>query len=229
MKINRYGQAAILSHSEIELLFSEGLQSDRERALFGLCLYTAARIAESCSMLTEDVYTSGGKVRSSVNIRKGATKGKLATRTIPVIEDLRSLLAAWQPHAGKIYLFPGRHPSHYWRHITSDSAARLFRQACKRVGIEGVSTHSFRRTALTQMSNAGIPLRVIQEISGHRTLTELQKYLEVTETQVRGAVSALSMISHGGKPRFHDLNLESPSVQLIQLSDNLKSHVIDTE
>ncbi len=33
--------------------------------------------------------------------------------------------------------------------------------------------------ALTQMSNAGIPLRVIQEISGHRTLDELYKYLEV--------------------------------------------------
>jgi integrase/recombinase XerD len=79
------------------------------------------------------------------------------------------------------------------------------------------------------MSNAGIPLRVIQEISGHRTLTELQKYLEVTETQVRGAVSALSMISHGGKPRYNDLDLESPSVPLIQFSDNLKSPLVETD
>jgi len=229
MKINRHGQAVSLSQDEIELLFSEGLQSDRERALFGVCLYTSARIAEACSMLSEDVYTAGGKVRSSVNIRKGATKGKLATRSIPVIEDLRSLLTIWQPHAGEIYLFPGRHPSHHWRHITSDSAARLFREACKRVGIEGASTHSFRRTALTQMSNAGIPLRVIQEISGHRSLTELQKYLEVTEAQVRGAVSALSMISHGGKPRYHDLDLESPSERLIQTSESLKIPLLDTE
>ena len=229
MKINRYGQAAILSHSEIELLFSEGLQSDRDRALFGVCLYTAARIAEACSMLTEDVYTASGRVRSSVNIRKAATKGKLATRTIPVIEDLRSLLAIWQPHAGETYLFPGRHRGHHWRHITSDSAARIFREACKRVGIEGASSHSFRRTALTQMSNVGIPLRVIQQVSGHRTLTELQKYLEVSDAQVRGAVSALSMLSYGGKPRYHDLELESHSVQLIQSSDNLKSLVVDTD
>ena len=34
-----------------------------------------------------------------------------------------------------------------------------------RVGLVGVSTHSFRRTALTQIANAGIPLRHIQEIS----------------------------------------------------------------
>jgi integrase/recombinase XerD len=45
------------------------------------------------------------------------------------------------------------------------------------------------------MSDAGIPLRVIQEVSGHRNLEELQKYLEVRPEQVRGAVSALSMLS----------------------------------
>jgi integrase/recombinase XerD len=87
-KIDRHGQAAILSLAQIELLFAEGLQADRDRTLFGVCLYTAARIAEACSMLSEDVYTSTGKVRDFINIRKAATKGKLATRTIPVIEDL---------------------------------------------------------------------------------------------------------------------------------------------
>ncbi|WP_399313343.1 tyrosine-type recombinase/integrase [Trichocoleus sp. FACHB-262] len=50
----------------------------------------------------------------------------------------------------------------------------------------GVSTHSFRRTALTQMSSAGVPLRVIQEISGHRSLQALQRYLEVSELQLEG-------------------------------------------
>jgi integrase/recombinase XerD len=229
LKIYRHGQAAILSHPEIELLFAEGLQSDRDRALFGVCLYTAARIAEACSMLTEDVYTPAGRVRPSVNIRKAATKGKLATRTIPVIEDLRSLLTLWQPHAGKVYLFPGRHPSHHWRHITSDSAARLFREACQRVGIQGASTHSFRRTALTQMSNAGIPLRVIQQVSGHRTLTELQKYLEVSDAQVRGAVASLSMLSYGGKARYNDLEPESPSVRSTQSLECLKSYVVETD
>ena len=186
------------------MLFAQGLQADHDRTLFGVCLYTAARIAEACSLLSEDVYTSSGKVRDFINIRKGATKGKLATRTIPVIEDLRSLLQTWQPHAGSTYLFPGRHTSHNFRHITSDSAAVILREACKRVGIEGASTHSFRRTALTQMSNVGIPLRVIQQISGHRTLTELQKYLEVSDSQVKGAIASLSMLSYGGKPRYPD-------------------------
>jgi integrase/recombinase XerD len=45
------------------------------------------------------------------------------------------------------------------------------------------------------MSNAGIPLRVIQEISGHRNLEQLQRYLEVTDAQVLGAAASLAMLS----------------------------------
>ncbi len=45
------------------------------------------------------------------------------------------------------------------------------------------------------MSNEGIPLRIIQEVSGHRNLEQLQKYLEIQPDQVLGAVSALSMLS----------------------------------
>ncbi|MEP0872071.1 hypothetical protein NDA01_19835 [Trichocoleus desertorum AS-A10] len=42
------------------------------------------------------------------------------------------------------------------------------------------------------MSSSGVPLRVIQEISGHRSLQALQRYLEVTEIQMEGAIAALS-------------------------------------
>jgi integrase/recombinase XerD len=49
------------------------------------------------------------------------------------------------------------------------------------------------------MSNAGIPLRVIQEISGHRNLEQLQKYLEVSDQQVLGAAASLAMLSPVGR------------------------------
>lgn len=70
-------------------------------------------------------------------------------------------------------------------------ADKILKAACDRVGLEGVSTHSFRRTALTMMSSAGIPLRVIQEISGHNDLGTLQRYLEVSPEQKRKAVAAV--------------------------------------
>ncbi|MEG4495546.1 site-specific integrase [Microcoleus sp. D3_18_C4] len=139
----------ILTQQEIELLFDKGLQTSRDRTLFGVCLYTACRIAEACSLMVKDIYTNSGTVRSTINFRKANTKGKLQTRTIPVIEDLRSLLTSWKPNAGQIYLFPGRYPKHHWKHLHTNSADRILREAFDRAGIEGASTHSFRRSALT--------------------------------------------------------------------------------
>lgn len=229
VKIDRHGQASVLTPDEIELLFNDGLLTDRDRTLFGVCLYTACRIAEACSLLTKDVYAANNRVRPELIIRKANTKGKLGTRTIPVIEDLRSLLSVWQPSAGATYLFPGRHLNHHWRHLHPESASRILKEACDRVGMEGFSTHSFRRTALTQMSNAGIPLRVIQKLSGHRSLAVLQEYLEVGDAQVRGAANALSALGYVRKQPFTDAELELGERRSIQSQESLKSPLVETD
>jgi integrase/recombinase XerD len=197
MKVDRHGRAKVLTTAEIQKLFEYGctLNPPRDRALFAVMLYTACRVNEAVNLLKVDVYDRKGDVRPEIIFRKGNTKGKLATRSIPVIEDLRIQLSRYHPPSWEPYLFPGRSVG---THIRPDSASWILKGACRRVDLEGVSTHSFRRTALTQMSNAGIPLRVIQEISGHRTLDELYKYLEVRPEQVVGAVASLSMLAPVG-------------------------------
>lgn len=192
MKIDRHGRAKILTLSEIQLLFSQGLTNLHDRAFFAIMLFSACRVREACTLHTGDVYEPSGCVRSEMIFRKSNTKGKLATRTIPVFEDLRLILTDYRSEAGGKYLFPSRFGD---EHIHVDSAARILRRACKEVGILGVSTHSFRRTALTQMSDTGIPLRIIQEVSGHRNLSQLHAYLEVKPEQVKGAIASLSMLS----------------------------------
>ncbi len=193
MKRNRHGRGKILTHSEIQLLFNEGLPNNFYRCLFAIALFSAARINEVCTLFTEDIFDKHGTVRSHLTIRKCHTKGQLGTRTIPIIPDLRAFLIAYYPEAGSPYLFPARYDKR--SHINPDSAARVLRKACALVEIEGVSTHSFRRTALTQMSNAGIPLKVIATYSGHRDLAQLNAYLEVRDEQVLGAAASLSMLS----------------------------------
>ncbi|MBD2364760.1 site-specific integrase [Anabaena minutissima FACHB-250] len=193
MKIDGHGKAKVLTPEEIESLFTSGLTTVRDRTLIAVMLYTACRVNEAVTLKIKDVYDSRGRVRPELIFRKGNTKGKLATRTIPVLEDLRPFLEQYKPEKSHdSFLFPGR-----WGrgHLHSEYASLIFREACKRVDIEGASTHSCRRTALTLMSNAGIPLRVIQEISGHRNLEQLQNYLEVETSQVRGAIAALSMLT----------------------------------
>lgn len=188
MKVNRHGQSKVLTAPEIHRLFSQGFTCDRDRALFAICLYTGCRINEACTIQTQDVYDAAG-VRTKLTIRKANTKGKQETRQIPIGPGLQEYLVAYQGQAGNQYLFPGRHGR---GHMNPRSADAILREACEQIGLVGVSTHSFRRTTLTMMSAAGIPLRVIQQVSGHRSLQALQRYLEVTEQQVEAAISVLS-------------------------------------
>lgn len=204
MKINRHGKAKILTQEEIQLLFNDGFLSERDRALFGICLYTACRINEACTLNTHDVYDRRMCVRGEILFRRQNTKGKLAARAVPVIDELRVLLVKYQPHTSDGFLFPGRHGK---GHINPQSASVILRETCEFLEFEGVSTHSFRRSALTQMSNAGIPLRIIQEVSGHRNLEQLQRYLEVTPDQVKGAMSSLSMLGHTGQGKVNKRSL----------------------
>ncbi|MBD2472817.1 tyrosine-type recombinase/integrase [Nostoc sp. FACHB-145] len=212
MKIDRHGKAKILTPEEIEGLFTQGLATLRDKTLVAVMLYTACRVNEAVTLKIKDVYDSRRRVRPELIFRKGNTKGKLATRTIPVLEDLRQFLEQYKPiNSEDGFLFPGR-----WGrgHLHSEYASLIFREACLRVNIEGASTHSCRRTALTLMSNAGIPLRVIQEISGHRNLEQLQNYLEVETSQVRGAIAALSMLTppKQSSSKFDNSNWDNPKL-----------------
>jgi integrase/recombinase XerD len=182
MKVSGNGQAKVLTSQELRRLFEEGLTTSRDRALFGICLFTGCRVSEALALRTTDIKAG------TLTFRKSTTKGKLKTRVVDIQPGLAQLLAGYQP-AKQGPLFPGmRGRSEY---LTRFAADKILRDACKRIGIEGVSTHSFRRTALTQMCDAGIPLRHIQDISGHNDLGTLQRYLEVSPEHRRKAVSVI--------------------------------------
>jgi integrase/recombinase XerD len=180
MKVAGNGQGKLLTPEELGRLFTEGITSPRDRALFGICLFTGCRVSEALALHTTDI--KGG----ALTFRKSTTKGKLKTRVVDIHPGLALLLSEYQPKPGP--LFPGGRPN---SKLTRFMADKLLKAACFRIGLVGVSTHSFRRTALTQMANAGIPLRHIQEISGHNDLGTLQRYLEVTPEQRRKAVAAI--------------------------------------
>jgi integrase/recombinase XerD len=180
VKIKGNGRAKILTQAELERLFTRGFLSSRDKLLFAIAYYCACRVSEVLALTAEDL------AGSVVTLRKSTTKGKIATRTLPSHPKLQAYLAAYNPPSG--LLFPGRDGD---KPLTRAAADLILRAACRRARIRGASTHSFRRTALTNMSNANVPIRVIQEISGHKSLTALQRYLEVKPDQVESAISLL--------------------------------------
>jgi len=194
MKKSGYGQAKILTKEECDRLLEKGFLSNKHKALFATLLYTGCRVSEALQLRDCYVDLEGG----TITFRRDTTKGKLGTRTIPVHPRLEKYLGKvimlMPRRDDESYFFDGNHfpPGSPYGHLSRHSADRILRNACKRCGIKGVSTHSFRRTALTLMSNSGIPLWHIQEVSGHRDLGSLQRYLEVQPDQVIAAVGAIS-------------------------------------
>ena len=125
------------------------------------------------------------------------TKKKMATREVPISPKLQLVLAEWKSIWPTLFkreferadfVFPA--PTDVNKKWARPRVDEGLRAACKIVEIEGVSTHSFRRSALTQASAAGVPTRTIQLLSGHSSLEQLQRYIDVNDEQKRQAANA---------------------------------------
>lgn len=181
------GKAAVITDEEMQLLFEQGFKTSRDRALFGLCRYMACRINEACQLRSADVFLANGKVRREITFRSEITKGGYGRKTVKVHDELRRLLEEYG-HPGREYLFPGRHGL---GHINPRSASNLFKAIVDELELEHVSTHSFRRTAINRMREAGVRLEVIKTVSGHNSIDALLMYVDVSESEKTAAVSHL--------------------------------------
>lgn len=191
MKVNGFGQARILSPPEITAIFEE--LSLRDRTVFAFCLYAGCRISEAASIRMEDV-SLGDRL---LLLPSRNTKSR-KSRTIPINQELSAIVKEYLLATGirRGFMFPHCYEIGYQTgHLARTTLHNSLEKVCKKLKMRGVSTHSFRRTCLTTMSNAGVPLHVIQAISGHSTLSALQKYLGVQPNQLFSAIDTISMKS----------------------------------
>lgn len=154
-------------------------------------------ICPKCSSF--DLTTAGnsrGKRMFKCKVCHYRFQGKTAFLDCPELKDAVIRLGVYNSYCygflfanpSNPFLFPGFGGTGC---LARTTGKEIFANACERVGIVGAGTHSWRRTALTEMSQGKIPLRVIQKISGHQRLKNLQKYLEVSKEQVQGAIRKL--------------------------------------
>ena len=68
--------------------------------------------------------------------------------------------------------------------VGRNELARMVSQMCEDAGIKGHKTnHSLRATAASELFCANVPEKIIQERTGHRSLTALRTYEHITEQQ----------------------------------------------
>jgi integrase/recombinase XerD len=197
MKVARNGKAAALNADQFEALLVAA-PSPRHRALWSVMRWTAARISETLALTWADV--SGGKV----TYRRASTKCRV-TKQVPQVQQLKDELqryrSEWALEHGHApvwneALFPAACST--TSTMTRQAADKALRATCRRIGLEGVSLHSFRRTAAQDAVNRGVPLHVVQAVTGHKSLGSLGEYLAASEKQILTAIGGPTERGTGG-------------------------------
>ena len=202
-KTNGMGQAEVLTPEQLDLLI-ENLPEGTHRTVACVMRYCASRVSETLQLRFSDIN------ESSILFRCTNTKTK-QSRSIPLHPKLKTILAEWrtiwhkyplkarkvstlnelkeyvipQPTA-EDYVFKGRKKG---THLTRASFDKILRRTLKEIEVFGCSSHSFRRTQLSNAKDSGMALADIMTISGHSSLNSLQRYLHTTETQKKEVVS----------------------------------------
>lgn len=196
MKVNRHGQAAILSDVHYSKI-RRHLKSDTHKLFFDIARWTGERWGAIAQLRVSDVYADPvlslphEQITFRASTRKAAPNGDRNTRQVPIHPQLQDILLAYNPSIQPgAYLFPSPHAE---RPITFSAADKWFRAAVTQAGLKhkGFSTHSTRRTLITNLSQKGIGLKVMQAVTGHRDVKSLLRYIEVSPQQVREAIAVL--------------------------------------
>ena len=186
MKNNRFGQAKVLDTFELDLILKY-LVTKEQKVLAQTLRNTGARVGEVVQLRWRDIGTD------SILFPATIVKRKLKSRELFISESFHKYLMDWSSYwtiykgrkpTPEDYVFYGRKEG---SHITTRSFQLALQKASLKAKITGVSSHSYRRTQLTQLHRKQVPLNVIKSLSGHQSLNTLSLYLQVDDDEKKKA------------------------------------------
>ena len=177
-KSNRSGKSKCLNKEQLEAFISNLPQ--KYGLLAETMYFLAARVGEATSIRVRNINSN----YQVVTLEKMSTKCK-ETREIPIGSKLLKELQGWisdNDLKNDDYIFfsssrnikqvPGS------KKLSNQSVDEYFSKTFDWIGIQGASTHSFRRSRLTHLMEKNWNVREIMDISGHKNLLSLQQYLD---------------------------------------------------
>ena len=75
--------------------------------------------------------------------------------------------------------------------LTQSAIEAALRFACKRAGLRSIGSHVLRHTFCSHLAMRGAPLKAIQELAGHSTLSMTLRYMHLAPSALREAIDLL--------------------------------------
>lgn len=175
--------AKVLAAGDVRRLYAaarRGRHGTRNYLIISLSYRAGLRACEVAGLEWGMVVQANGRVGTLLNVAGTIAKNGRG-RHIPIHPDLRAALNAVHREQGR----PQEGPvvrSQRGTHMTPRSVVNWFAAIYAKLGMDGCSSHSGRRTFITSaakmISKAGGSLRDVQELAGHRALTTTERYIE---------------------------------------------------
>ena len=187
-------QAKILSDKQQNLTMAH-LETTRyplrNKIIFLLSFKEGLRAKEISKLAWGMVCNSDGKIADVINLSNNASKGKYSGRIIPLHKELKILLGELLAEKQKDEYFSLDKPiitTERGEHTTPQVIVNFFYNLYKTIGFNGCSSHSGRRTFITNaakhISLVGGTLNDVRLLAGHSSLATTQLYIAYdTEAQ----------------------------------------------
>lgn len=187
-------QAKVLSRRQLVAALNEVRHSrhpDRDRVIILLSAKAGLRAGEIAKLTWPMLLTATHEISHTIELQDRAAK-KRSGRSIPIHPDLRWALVKLARVSSMVghVIKSERGPA-----MTPNSVVNWFNALYRRLGFEGCSSHSGRRTFITRaarlVARTKGSLRDVQKLAGHRSISQTQAYIDADASAQRRLVSLI--------------------------------------
>ena len=189
-------QAKVLTKTQLDILMTfigSTRSPERNRVILLLSFKAGLRAKEIAALTWAMMTDSEGNLTNTINLTNSASKGKTGG-SIPMAKELRQALSQWR----SVTASPGslNHVINTERSVSTSAQVivNLFSDWYQRLGFDGCSSHSGRRTFITHaarnIGRFGGSLRDVQTLARHSSLAMTQRYIEQNTDAMRKVVDS---------------------------------------
>jgi integrase/recombinase XerD len=170
----------VLSKEEVKALI-EASVNDKSRLIIQLLYASGMRVSECLNLKVEDIEFNDGMC----NVRQGkGNKDRITVISKNLLLTLNGFLKSNNISSGVIFRNSGGNA------MTERNAQKIVSNTARRAGIKKtVTPHKLRHSFATHLLEAGVSIRIIQELLGHSNLQTTQIYTHVSKESIKGIVS----------------------------------------